>query len=777
MKILRILQFVVLICFINLAYGQELVINEFMTSNGSSIQDEDGDNEDWIEIYNNATYPINLNGFYLSDRVNNPQRWAFPNVILQPNSYLIVFASGKNRRNPNRELHTNFSLSSSGEDIVLSNSQRIIQHIPSVIVPRDWSYGFQRDASEPYVFFPRPTPGSSNIGGQPEIPEKFEIYFSIKGGIYPSLEQKLELSTNDTQFKIRYTIDGSKPKHNSTLYTEPIVLDKSKLSTSRLSEEEISKPEYYNPPKEKDVKKTIVIRAGVFDEYERLMSDIITQTYFIETIDEYYQKIPIVSICADHNDLINHNIGIFVRGVNYIPNSDWWTGNFQMRGSEWERDASLEYYEYDTVGFSQNIGLRTHGGLSRNFVQRGLRFYARPQYGKAEFEFPIYKDYEHTTFERLVAKPFRSSWSHAGVQDYITDMLALDLGLDATNSRPINLYINGEYWGIYYLTERIDTRFLAYKHNVRRNDITIIEHWKGDVGDGNGADFEELIQFVEDNELSSEDNYQWINDRVDIDNFIDYQIFEIYIANVDWPANNMRMWKTNHPGSKWQWIYFDGDAAINGYHYDGFSAAKGIKVKHALTSERAGIMFVKLLKNETFKAKYLKRWEEILDTFFTFERTSKYLTEIKNAIEPSIQSQSTRFGIPANQERWAEDMNTIGTFFNKRHCKVTELMEEHYGVDLSRFCNDEDNILLDNINLYPNPNKGTFEVVFDADNFSKSDIIITNSLGQQIDKSYYFITVGDNFINVKSNNLTPGIYIVYLHSKKHKKGLKFVVMD
>jgi hypothetical protein len=775
MKGLKYCFVLLLIISSQFSFSQQIFINEFMSSNGSSIKDEDGNNEDWIELFNASESSVNLEGFYISDRQNNPKKWAFPNIEIAAKEYLVIFASNKNRRNPDGRLHTNFAISASGEDLVLSNEAGILQIIPAIAVPRDKSYGFQRDGQEPLVIFDVPTPGARNSGGS--TPLVGSILFSKSGGIYDFLGEKLEIFTPDTQYFIRYTIDGSVPKHNSLFYEGSISLDSSTLSPSFISREEISLPDYFNPPAKENVKKAIVIRAALFDEYERRVSDIFTQSYFLQNLGNYSENIPIISLAVDPNSLLNFNTGIFVKGANYNPHVDWWTGNFQMRGSEWERDASLEFYEFDTIGFKQNIGIRTHGGLTRNYDQRGLRFYARAQYGATSFNYEIFKNYPQTNFERLVAKPFRSSFTPAGTQDFITDMMANKLGLDASQSRLVNLYINGEYWGIYYLKERVDDKFLAYKHNIDENDITIIEHWDGVVNTGDDKDFLDLISFLEINELDVDENYQWIKSKIDINNFINYQLFQIYISNVDWPNNNMKMWKTSRPLSKWKWIYFDGDAALTGYNYDAFSAAMGVPVEYARTSERSGLLFSKLMKNNQFKSAFFTRLEELMSSDYLNIIGMEYHAEIGKLIEPSISDQMLRFQIPKDLNSWIDSKNQIANFFRKRPCEIKRLLKEVYNYDLiaNIFCENEPTVELDKYVLYPNPNKGNFEFVVEAYDSTKTALSLCNYLGQYVDKNLFEVSNKGNFVKIISQNLTPGVYFLVLSEKNQKQVMKFVV--
>ena len=93
------------------------IINEFLAANRAGIADQDGDPEDWIEIYNPGRRAVNLAGWSLTDDPSRPRKWTFPGVALGSHAYLLVFASGKNRRptQPGSELHTNFKLSQRGE--------------------------------------------------------------------------------------------------------------------------------------------------------------------------------------------------------------------------------------------------------------------------------------------------------------------------------------------------------------------------------------------------------------------------------------------------------------------------------------------------------------------------------------------------------------------------------------------------------------------------------------------------------------------------------------
>ena len=135
------------ICFFSPLWAQEPVrISEFMAVNDSGFDDEDRDEEDWIEIHNSGMDPVNLEGWFLTDDINDLTKWAFPNVTLRPDGYLVVFASDKNRRDPLGVLHTNFKLKGNGEylGLVRPDGQTVVsEFFPTYpIQAPDVSYGF-----------------------------------------------------------------------------------------------------------------------------------------------------------------------------------------------------------------------------------------------------------------------------------------------------------------------------------------------------------------------------------------------------------------------------------------------------------------------------------------------------------------------------------------------------------------------------------------------------------------------------------------------------------
>ena len=221
MKIRRLFLVILSGIFINTtALGQNgPVISEFMALNNSSVQDEDGDYPDWIEIYNSGTVTENLSGWFLTDDAGDYTKWPFPEMQLDPGQYLVVFASGKDRTQDKSFLHTNFKLSSAGEFLALvkpGGTQYSTIFTPAYPAQvQDISYGEYQGIN---IFFSSPTPGLKNVSSTIIPPPGFSVEH---GYHYTSFDLHLSCASGDAD--IYFTTDASTPdKTRGTLYTAPI---------------------------------------------------------------------------------------------------------------------------------------------------------------------------------------------------------------------------------------------------------------------------------------------------------------------------------------------------------------------------------------------------------------------------------------------------------------------------------------------------------------------------------------------------------------------------
>ena len=513
------------------------------------------------------------------------------------------------------------------------------------------------------------------------------VIFSAQGGFYEDVFQ-LELYNYYPQNHIRYTINGNNPTAQSPLYEEPLLLDTTKYSQSNIY---------------------TVINCPI-------------QDYFIRALGCDTHGLPVVSFCSDSLDLFDYETGIFVPGAYYDPLDPNWTGNYYQEGRDWERLTNLEFYELDNTGINQKAGIRTHGGNGRRFQQKCVKVYARAEYGKKRFKHRFFNTIPINNFKHLVFKPFAASWNQSGVNDHICNQIASRLNVESLASRPVVAFLNGEYWGIYYIHERPDERYLEDHFDVDIEQVNLIWAWNPFVDCGTLDNFLELFQWMENADLSDPEAYAYVKTKMDVDNFIDYQILELFIENGDWPANNMRCWQEGN--SKWRWIFFDGDAGLRWMTFDAFDNAVYEGDETWPSSWRATLFLRRLLENEAFREQFNMRFTELLTTAFSFATTHPIFDDVKAAIIDEVPFQSERFGFPTNLATWNEDMDRVNWFLMQRPSKMYDPMHELL-TDLVE--KQEIGIL-----CYPNPSSGEIHIGIDFERLVADEIAIYDVLGRKV---------------------------------------------
>ena len=545
------------------------------------------------------------------------------------------------------------------------------------------------------------------------------VLFSAQGGFYEEVFQ-LELYNYYAQNHIRYTTDGNQPTAQSPLYEEALVLDEHLFSNADIYTI-INCPiqDFYLPD---SVQHCIVIRAAVFDENDSCISGVRTNSYFIRALGCDTHGLPAVSICSDSLDLFDYETGIFVPGIHYDPLNPDWTGNYYQEGREWERLMNVEFYEQDNTGINQQAGLRTHGGNGRRLQQKCVKMYAREEYGKKRFKHKFFETIPLNNFKHLVLKPFAASWNQSGVNDHICNQIASQLNIEALASRPVVLYLNGEYWGIYYIHERPDERYLEDHFGVDIDNVNIINGWNPNADHGSVQNFRALFRWMETADLADADNYAFVSTKIDLDNFIDYQIFELFIENNDWPANNMRCWQEDD--GKWRWIFFDGDACLCWMTFNAFDNAVYDGDNFWPSNWRATLFFRKLMENDDFKLQFNTRFHELLGTTFSYEVTKPIFDYIQETIIDEVPFQSDRFGFPRSLDSWDEDMRNVDWFLHHR----CEMIQEPLEMLLVGLTEAQQSQFL----CYPNPFSGELHICLDAEAFDKDEVAIFDMLGRKV---------------------------------------------
>jgi len=432
--------------FISEVRAQDLVINEFLASNSAILPDPDyGEYADWIELYNASVYPIDIDGYYITDDIDDATKWPLPGeIVIEPGGYLLLWADSKHEQG--NGYHTNFKLSKEGEEIGLFYySGALVGSVTYSTQETDISFGRRPDGTSNWVQFGIPTPGAANAS---EVHLRAPApVFSLDGGFFTT-EQELVLTGPTPDAVIRYTLDGYEPTETSMCYSEAIPIrsrrgDPNVFSMIRTN---IDPPQWlpdWVPPRG-EVFKATVVRARTFIPGHQ-PSDIVTKTYFVDPdIFRRYTNIAVVSIVSDYRHLFDPDSGIYVPGNTYRP-GDSDSGNYFQ---DWERSAHIEFFEPSgNTGFSQDVGIRIQGGSSPASPQKGLHVIARSRYGNNRIRYPIFNNSRSRAdtlekFKRFMIRSWGSTLLAGLFNDAYGHRLMEHSGMDIQAYRPAVVFLN-----------------------------------------------------------------------------------------------------------------------------------------------------------------------------------------------------------------------------------------------------------------------------------------------------------------------------------------------
>lgn len=670
-----------------------IYINEIMASNGSYMKDEDGEYVDWIELYNAGEESISLEGFSLSDQREIPDLWVFPDIMMEPDSYLVVYASGKNRAEAGSELHTNFKISSMGETVYLSDANGfLISAVTAEKSAFDKSYGRLSNGEE-YAALLTPTPGEENVGERDiAVKETSEITFSLPAGYYDDTIF-LSLETSEKNAEIYYTLDGSIPTNDSELYagTEIFLYNRTE-EPNRYTDIWCTPVDFdressntYDPGPQ--YKATVVKARIYFPEEDCWSEKVWTNTYLIGA--DY--TMPIVSLSVSEELLFDEKTGIYVPGntYEYYMNSGvekpqdarLWQGNYSDDKKVY---GYLEYFENGTKVLENQVTLRICGAASRGNAQKSFAVYAWGEGGKSAFSYPVfgreYTNLQGETLERfssLRLRAFGNDWRRSMFRDALSQELVADLHLGTQGYQPCILLMNGEYFGVYEIRENRDEKFFEEHFGIARGNLvkTEVFNLTRENADEYTEDFLELVEFAEKNDLGVDENYEYIKSKLDIQQFMDYMITEEYLYNVDWPMNNIIAFKSisakddsKYEDGRWRFVLYDLDYAVNYEAENNYETLK--KSQYYVVALRNA-----LLENEEFSTAYRERFEELLETNFEPSRALAVQEEFENEFAPEIEETLKRWNVYRQDgsvlkeiqvDYWYEKMEDLRTFFAER---------------------------------------------------------------------------------------------------------------
>lgn len=675
-RLIPIILFLVLSCSHILSFSQDIRINEIVSANSTSLQDAYGNYSDWIEIKNYSNQAVNLQGYFLSDNPSNPLKWAFPNVDINANAYLIVFASEDS--NIGDELHANFKLSKEGEVISLYNEFGVlIDRIDSVALTRDISYGRPSNNPGEFAFFAQPTPGSTNNTSS-YIGVLQQASLSHESGFY-SDPISVTASHSESGVSIRYTLDGSEPTEYSALYNSAwqfVNIENQENVVSMIPtnpgfdypvpnyDEDRANSRGWLPPFQK-VNKTNILKIKAF-KANYLPSETAAATFFINPENASRYSLPVVSLISEPDHYFSDESGIYVYG-----NSE--EGNYAEHGIEWERLTLMQYFENDgTFAFEQELGARIHGGGGRNSAIKNLRMYARDEYGKTTLEYDFFKYADADEFKRFMIRG-PGHRPDCAPRDDFADLLLQNLNMDIQHIQPVIVFLNGEYWGIHTIKERFDQKYLELKFGKKDDDYVILRN-SGTLDSGDEGDetpYLNLLEFVSEEDMGDDENYEYVKSQIDIDNYLDYFSSQVYMGNVDWINTNIKFWRykgfdkspqlNNGLDGKWRWFMYDFDLVFGGSCRDITPFVNILEDAFDSDYGNATKLARGLRENQQFVYDLVNRMCDRMNSNFSESFFLKQLDTINSILTPHMHEHIERWRYPSISETLEERSNEIPT--------------------------------------------------------------------------------------------------------------------
>jgi len=833
---MRINLFISILLVVCLNAPAQLKINEILSSNLTGIRDEDFDYPDWIEIFNAGTSSVNLNGYSLSDDYAAQNKWTFPSVTLAPSGLLVVYASGKDRKNTTttyyqtlidagdewkylvpvspvasswntkgfddsgwlsgpsgfgyadnddatvigptmsvyvrkhftitdlssivklvlhvdyddgfvayingievaRELlgspgdiiaydqgttvdheaqifqggspnyfevvnpqgiltsgdniiaiqchnvsttstdftlipfltigrngagsnnvssylefpssgglHTNFKIDKDGEGVYLFDpSGQLVDSASPGLLLNDISYGRKPDGTSQWLYFQNSTPGIANVTAGLSGGIAGDVIFSKIGGKHIG-GLTLSLAKSDPMDNIFYTTDGSIPTNASTPYSGPI-----------------------------NINNNMVVRARAYNS-AKLPGRVISNTY----ATQLNHDIPIISISTNPENLWDELSGIYMLGPGASPDPPNYGANFWQ---DWERPVHIEYYDVHGVKqIDQDAGVKIFGGWSRSNDQKSLALFARREYGKGSFTHNFFHGKNLEKFESLVLRNSGNDNRRLMFHDCFMTGLARDMDIEIQAFQPTAVYLNGEYWGLLNLREKVNENYLAGNFNIDAENINLLEQ-HNNVIEGTNSDYNEIINFLYNNSsLSGSDKYEWLNNQVDVDQFIRYQLTEIYLNNKDWPGNNVKFWNTRNPDSRWRWILFDTDFGYGlydqGYSFNTIEFALEPYGPEWPNPPWSTLMLRRLVTNTEMRNSFINQFCDRLNVDFHPDRVNADLDSLTDLYDGEIVNQANRWGGLSYNE-WIVTIDGLRYFADVRPGYCREFLRQKFSL-------------------------------------------------------------------------------------------------
>ena len=526
-------------------------------------------------------------------------------------------------------------------------------------------------------------------------------------------------------YPIYYTLDGSIPGFESGFYEDPIAFTAT------------------------DEVQSCVLRARSYDESTGEWGDLFTRTYFyadsMETLKERFSTY-IVCLTSDPYNLYDYEYGIMVEGKirdEYVNSPEYISGkltqpaNFTQQGRDWERDAFVEILSPDGERLiAQDAGMRIFGHASRQYYYKSFKLYARKAYGNDTFAYPFFADNTHgadqkvqDAYKRLVVRAHGFDKSVTLFREELFQTLCSQIeGIDSKSVAPASVWLNGGYYNFEWLQEVYDDTYMEENYGLmqegdyyqklalRANKLTIsIAKGKTDSGDEDeeetvgteeaepvvettdrtpeeeqaSKDYHKMAEYAE-KDLTDDETFAELEQLVDIDNMIQYFAIETYIANWDWPLNNIKLYRyysqnnvygTGRQDGRWRYLYYDMEAGFNIYNEE---PEDWLDIETVMEQNP---LFGAVMKRPDMQEKFAKYIELCIKEYFTEDRVRVAVEKLcgerdSELAESFAYKHSIDESYTMNMDDVEQNKEVIYDFVEKRPEMMRQQIQELFGIEL-----------------------------------------------------------------------------------------------
>lgn len=519
------------------------------------------------------------------------------------------------------------------------------------------------------------------------------VVLSRESGFY---DGSFYLEMSCERGEIHYTLDSTEPNEHSPLYTGPILIDDASDNPNVYSMiEDVCielrkdilelagrEPKYGFKTPVEPVDKATVVRAVCIDGFGN-RSDIVNGIYFVGFNNKpAYDGINVISITTDPDNLFDFERGIYVLGKTFddtlvegagvppaLPNFGNWAGNYKNKGKDWEREAYICFFDADhNLTLSGNYGIRIQGGASRYMLPKSLNIFARKRYG-SEF-IPAQSLFGEDWQLRSLNLNGGGQGVDTKIHDPLVNTLAADMDVLTREYVPCELFLDGEFWGVYWLTPRFKEDYFGSKYNITNGNVIETKVDYIEVGtDEDHKTYKEMLRRIADSDLSVDENFERACEDIDLESWIDYYAIELYICNTDWPNNNRSLWRVRRTedqpdaDGKWRWVLFDVNLSMDVERADNDFAKRTAK---------SDAIFASLFENKAFEKALYARMIDLANDIFSPERVNAYVDEYVARMRHAMNNEYIRFMNDRTEQDFVNSCEEIKTFFRLRHDYILE---------------------------------------------------------------------------------------------------------